>query len=284
MVVGSSYPQTASLHRRRLLPGLLQASTFLFISGRSHNLASTLWPPRAHLTNTDALFHGSRLLISTANVSPSTSAATWSPTGFASLLCRGLLFLVLSYRSKRRHPLLPLAASSTLPPLPSCCYCSLPTTVALPSLLPASQQEGRPPLPSSSIQLLSNDGKLFPLIRSVYLIKSLAIEDDPLLTPHPPTTIAHSPLTVASIFQRLAFAVHPLMSTLATSPSLVVALYCLTIASYIFFWCRQHLLLHCNRNRTTSASSAVATGPPLPTIEVPSLPAPSPLVREASWS
>ncbi|RWW68781.1 hypothetical protein BHE74_00023665 [Ensete ventricosum] len=61
-----------------------------------------------------------------------------------------------------------------------------------PSLLAASISV-TPPLPSSSIQLLSNDGKLFPLIRSVYLIKSLAIEDDPLLTPHPPTTISRSP-------------------------------------------------------------------------------------------
>ncbi|RWW53646.1 hypothetical protein BHE74_00039863 [Ensete ventricosum] len=38
-----------------------------------------------------------------------------------------------------------------------------------------------------------NDDKLFPLIRFIYMIKSLTIEDDPLLTPHPPIAIAHSP-------------------------------------------------------------------------------------------
>ncbi|RZS02933.1 hypothetical protein BHM03_00033039 [Ensete ventricosum] len=96
-------------------------ASFLSISSRSLNLASILWPPpRAHLTSTDALFHGSRLLLSIASVSPSLTTVAWSPMGFASLLFRWLLFLALSYHNERRHPLLPSTASSTLPPLPSC--------------------------------------------------------------------------------------------------------------------------------------------------------------------
>ncbi|RWW01399.1 hypothetical protein GW17_00035559, partial [Ensete ventricosum] len=156
--------------------------------------------------------------------------------------------------------LLPILCNQCLPtplffvaifqPLPflHCCYCfSLSNRIddtsincqldpASPAILLLLEQEGTPPLPfSSSIQLISNDDKLFSLIRSIYLIKSLATEDDPLLTPHPPTAIAHSPLVTASVFQQLAFVVHPLTSTPTTSPLPVVALYCPTIASYLFF-------------------------------------------------
>ncbi|RRT46841.1 hypothetical protein B296_00051344, partial [Ensete ventricosum] len=50
--------------------------------------------------NTDALFHGSWLLLSTANISPSLLVVVWSPMGFSLLLYRGLLFLALSYHNE----------------------------------------------------------------------------------------------------------------------------------------------------------------------------------------
>ncbi|RZS02752.1 hypothetical protein BHM03_00032828 [Ensete ventricosum] len=46
----------------------------------------------------------------------------------------------------------------------------------------------------------------------------------------------------------------------------------------MILWRRQRLLVQCNKNRATSASFTIAAKPPLPTIKVPSLPAPSPLI------
>ncbi|RRT32796.1 hypothetical protein B296_00056083, partial [Ensete ventricosum] len=226
-----------------LLHTIGKLASFLSIGSRSLNLASILWPPpRAHLTSTDALFHGSRLLLSIASVSPSLAAVAWSPMGFALLLFRGLLFLALSYHNERRHPLLPSAASSTLPPLPSCCCACSPQPLPFPPCCHyLNKKEHHLCLPPqlNYCPMMIN---FFPLIISVYLIKSLATEDDPLLTPHPPIAIAHSPLAAARVFQRLAFAVHP--------PT--IALYYPTIASYLFFQRRQRLLPQWNINRAAS--------------------------------
>ncbi|RRT35690.1 hypothetical protein B296_00049849 [Ensete ventricosum] len=46
----------------------------------------------------------------------------------------------------------------------------------------------------------------------------------------------------------------------------------------MILWRRQRFLVQCNRNRATSASFTIVAIPPLPTIKVPSLPAPSPLI------
>ncbi|RZS15087.1 hypothetical protein BHM03_00046877, partial [Ensete ventricosum] len=175
--------------------------------------------------STDALFHGSQLLLSVASVSPSSSAAAWSPTGFSSLLYRGLLFLVLSYCSEQRHPLL-----LCLPPLPS----SSSITVAI---APSSSSISRTHLIVASVTAATHAAS-----SCAFSFAAIAVFDRPsynsrllplLLVPSSPTFVVAALLPLLLLYKLLPPLRRPSLSHLlllpaspSSSPAAVVAPKC----------------------------------------------------------